>query len=203
MDGNPDRAAPQTGSDRDDLLAARDGDHDAGRRLVSRHGPAMVRTARRVLGRYAHGDGEDVVQDAFIAALTPGALPRGDGGAWLRAVTARKALDALRGAARRGEQPLVFDAAGAGAEPSIAAGARLDVLALRQCLARLSPTDRAVLTLVDLEGQSMAEAAGALGLTRVAIRLRAVRARRKLARMLRAGRSETRRGRVPRGQEIG
>jgi hypothetical protein len=37
----------------------------------------------------------------------------------------------------------------------------------------------------------------------VAIRLRAVRARRKLARMLRAGRMETRRGRVPRGQEIG
>ena len=204
MDGNPDRAAPQSGSDRDDLLAARDGDHDAGRRLVSRHGPAMVRTARRVLGRYANGDGEDVVQEAFIAALTTGALPQGDVGAWLRAVTARKALDALRGAARRGEQPLVFDAAGAtGAEPSVDAGARLDVLALRQCLARLSPADRAVLTLVDLEGQSMAEAAGALGLTRVAIRLRAVRARRKLARMLRAGRSETRRGRVPRSQEIG
>jgi RNA polymerase sigma-70 factor (ECF subfamily) len=204
MDGNPDRAAHGTGSDLDDLLAARDGDHDAGRRLVSRHGPAMVRTARRVLGRYASGDGEDVVQEAFIAALTTGALPQGDVGAWLRAVTARKALDALRGAARRGEQPLVFDAAGAtGAEPSVEAGARLDVLALRQCLARLSPTDRAVLTLVDLEGQSMAEAAGALGLTRVAIRLRAVRARRKLARMLRAGRSETRRGRVPRGQEIG
>jgi RNA polymerase sigma-70 factor (ECF subfamily) len=82
-------------------------------------------------------------------------------------------------------------------------GARLDVLALRQCLARLSPTDRAVLTLVDLEGQTMAEAAEALGLTRVAIRLRAVRARRKLARLLHAGWVESRRGRIPRGQEIG
>jgi RNA polymerase sigma-70 factor (ECF subfamily) len=204
MEANPDRAALETGSDRDDLLAARDGDHDAGRRLVSRHGPAMVRTARRVLGRYASGDGEDVVQEAFVAALTTTALPQGDVGAWLRAVTARKALDTLRGAARRGEQPLAFDGAGAaGAEPFVESGARLDVLALRQCLARLSPTDRAVLTLVDLEGQSMAEAAGALGLTRVAIRLRAVRARRKLARLLRAGRMETRRGRVTRGQETG
>src|SRR5260221_5086085 len=112
MDGNPDRAAPQTGSDRDDLLAARDGDHDAGRRLVSRHGPAMVRTARRVLGRYASGDGEDVVQEAFIAALTTRTLPQGDVGAWLRAVTARKALDALRRAAPRGEQPLAVAGAG-------------------------------------------------------------------------------------------
>ena len=205
MNGNPDRAAPESRSDLGDLLAARDGDHEAGRRLVSRHGPAMVRTARRVLGRYGNGDGEDVVQEAFIAALTTGALPQGDVGAWLRAVAARKALDLLRAAARRGEVPLVFDGSGAaGAEPvADTGGARVDVLALRECLARLSPSDRAVLTLVDLEGQSMAEAAGALGLTRVAIRLRAVRARRKLARMLRAGRMESRRGRVPRGQEIG
>ena len=205
MNGNPDRAALESGSDLGDLLAARDGDHEAGRRLVSRHGPAMVRTARRVLGRYGNGDGEDVVQEAFIAALTTGALPQGDVGAWLRAVTARKALDMLRAAARRGEQPLGFDGSGgAGPEPAADTGsARIDVLALRECLARLSPSDRAVLTLVDLEGQSMAEAAGALGLTRVAIRLRAVRARRKLARMLRAGRTESRRGRVPHGQEIG
>jgi RNA polymerase sigma-70 factor (ECF subfamily) len=164
-----------------------------------------VRTARRVLGRYGNGDGEDVVQEAFIAALTTGALPQGDVGAWLRSVTARKALDMLRGAARRGEQPLMLDGAnGAAMEPAAdGSGARIDVLALRECLARLSPSDRAVLTLVDLEGHSMADAAATLGLTRVAVRLRAVRARRKLARLLRAGRTESRRGRVPRGQEIG
>ena len=61
------------------------------------------------------------------------------------------------------------------------------MIAVRQALAQLSATDRAVLTLVDLEGRSMAEAAEALGLTRVAIRLRAVRARRKLARVIREG----------------
>ena len=63
----------------------------------------------------------------------------------------------------------------------------LGVIALRTALAQLAPTERAVLTLVDLEGRSMAEAASALGLTRVAIRLRAVRARRKLARLIREG----------------
>ena len=61
---------------------------------------------------------------------------------------------------------------------------RLDVLTVRKGLAALSFSDRAVLTLVDLEGLSMAETAAVLGLTRVAVKLRASRARRKLARLL-------------------
>jgi len=54
-------------------------------------------------------------------------------------------------------------------------------------MATLSPIDRAVLTLVDLEGWPMAEAAKMLGLTYVAIKLRASRARRKLAGVIREG----------------
>lgn len=139
------------------------------------HGPSMVRTAWAVLGRYGSRDADDVVQEAFLAALTTPALPSGDVGAWLRSITARKALDAARATKRRGEGELVdvprADAAG-------------DVLAVRQALARLAPTDRAVIVLVDLEGRSMAEAALSLGITNVAARLRAVRARRKLAKIL-------------------
>jgi RNA polymerase sigma-70 factor (ECF subfamily) len=55
---------------------------------------------------------------------------------------------------------------------------------VREALARLLATDRAVLVLVELEGHSMAEAAAALGITNVATRLRVVRARRKLAALL-------------------
>ncbi len=73
-------------------------------------------------------------------------------------------------------------------------GARLDVLTLRKALRNLSPTDRAVLTLVDLEGRSMAETAEALGLTRVATKLRASRARKKLARLLRGSRGHRKGG---------
>jgi len=164
----------------DALRAARNGDHDAACRLVGRHGPSMLRAAWRVLGRYGSADAEDVVQDALLAALTTPALPDGDVGAWLRAVTARKALDRLRRSKSRAETAIDEagePAAGAGAEPS-------DVLAARQALARLSAKDRAILTLVDLEGYSSVETASILGLTHVAVRLRVSRARRKLKRIL-------------------
>ncbi len=168
------------------LSAARGGDEEAGRRLMQAHGSSMIRTAWNVLGRYGGNEAMDVVQEAFIAALTTPALPRGELGAWLRAITARKALDALRRIRRRGEHALP-DAENEAREPASGEdpGARLRVIAVRQALLRLSPADRAVLTLVDLEGWSMAEVASTLGLTRVAVRLRAVRARRKLARWLR------------------
>jgi len=146
----------------------------------------MVRTAWRVLGRRGGLEPDDVVQEAFLAALTTDALPRGDVGAWLRSIVARKALDALRRSARRPEYPLGetqdHDPALATAD---AARRRDDAMTLRQVLDRLAPLDRAVLLLADVEGRSMAEIAESLGSTRVAIKLRASRARRRLARMVR------------------
>ncbi|MDH3283211.1 MAG: RNA polymerase sigma factor, partial [Acidobacteriota bacterium] len=102
----------------------------------------------------------------------------------LRTITARKALDGLRQLGRRAEQPLPGPDAGTIRAQAGDPDATLDVLTVRHALGRLAATDRAVLTLVDLEGWSMAEAARALGVTRVAAKLRAVRARRKLARLL-------------------
>ena len=100
---------------------------------------------------------------------------------WLRSITVRKALDWLRSVNRRGElEFLETDDMVSRDDPE----KNLEILALRAALAELAPKDRAVLTLVDLEGHSMAEAAAILGSTRVAVKLRAVRARRKLTRML-------------------
>ncbi|HKQ62776.1 MAG TPA: RNA polymerase sigma factor [Candidatus Polarisedimenticolaceae bacterium] len=163
-----------------ELLAdARAGSQQAGRRLVAEYAPSMVRTAWNVLGRYGAHEADDVVQEAFIAALTTPALPAGDLGAWLRAITVRKALDSVRRAQRRAEEPLQ------GTEPPSNPGAEPAALAVREALRLLAPMDRAVLTLVDLEGHSTAEAAAVLGVSSVAIRLRAVRARRRLLRWLR------------------
>jgi RNA polymerase sigma-70 factor (ECF subfamily) len=187
-------SAGPSATDSDDLLAAREGDQRAACRLVEGHGKSMVRTAWRVLGSHGTREADDVVQEAFIAALTTRALPTGDLGAWLRAITARKALDALRRTGRRAEDPLPeADGEGRQLEAPDELGGRLDVLTVREALRTLSPKDRAVLTLVDLEGRSMAETAAALGLTRVATKLRASRARKKLARLLR-GQSRTQKG---------
>ena len=178
--------APDT--DREDLLAARDGGEEAARRIVARHGESMLRTAWRVLGTYGSRDADDVVQEACIASLTTDALPKGNVGAWLRAIAARKALDELRRKGRRVEQPLPdADGDGKHLEAPDGLGGHLDVLTVRKALATLSATDRAVLTLVDLEGWPMAEAAKLLGLTHVAIKLRASRARRRLAGVIRGG----------------
>jgi RNA polymerase sigma-70 factor (ECF subfamily) len=182
---------PETRSDVDEageLLAARDGDERAARGLVTRHGESMMRTAWRVLGRYGGRDADDVVQEAFIAALTTDALPTGNVGAWLRAIAARKALDELRRKGRRAEDAIPETEEGG--TPLVADDrieGRLDVLTVRAGLAALSPSDRALLTLVDLEGWPLRDAATMLGLTHVAVKLRASRARKKLARVLREG----------------
>jgi RNA polymerase sigma-70 factor (ECF subfamily) len=151
---------------------------------MERHGPSMLRTAWRVLGRYGKSDAEDVVQESFLAALTTTALPDGDVGAWLRAITVRKGLDALRKAGRRAEQPLP-EGLDDTHDPRATEGDPAEALALRRALAAMNPIDRAVLILADVEGRSMAEVAEILGSTRVAVKLRASRARRRLARTLR------------------
>ena len=51
-------------------------------------------------------------------------------------------------------------------------------------LGQLGPDDRMAVTLVHLEGWSLAEAAGALGWTQAAVKLRVFRARRKLRKII-------------------
>jgi RNA polymerase sigma-70 factor (ECF subfamily) len=140
----------------------------------------MLATARHVLGRVGREEAEDAVQDALIAAWSTDALPAGDVGAWLRAIAVRKALDGRRRSRRRAEEPLP-------AEEPVPWGTGRDALAgvaLERAFRHLGAGDRAVLLLVDVEGLSMAEAARSLGTTSVAVKWRAVRARRRLRALL-------------------
>ena len=134
------------------LLAARDGNHVAGCELLRRHGASMTRTAWNVLGRYGGVEAEDVVQESIIAALTTSALPHGDVGAWLRAIVVRKALDTMRQITRRGERALEITENRIEGDEAPGRDSATAVLTVRRALARLSPADRAVLVLVDLEG---------------------------------------------------
>ena len=136
----------------------------------------MLATARHVLGRAGREEAEDAVQDALIAAWSTDALPTGDVGAWLRAIAVRKALDGRRRSRRLAEEPLpAEEEAGPAPGKDALAGVALD-----RAFRDLSPADRAVLVLVEVEGFSMAEAARGLGTTTVAVKWRAVRARRRL-----------------------
>ena len=142
----------------------------------------MLATARHVLGRAGREEAEDAVQDALIAAWSTDALPHGDVGAWLRAIAVRKALDGRRRSRRLAEEPLPLER-----EPPVTGKDALAGLALERAFRSLAAGDRAVLVLVEVEGLSMAEAARSLGTTTMALKWRAVRARRRLRALLTGG----------------
>ena len=135
---------------------------------------------------------EDLAQETFVKAWR--ALGQFDGRApfehWLSRIAARVALDHLRREKRRQNEvalPELGDDAldwlhGSDEAGELAArdAAELLDLAMRE----LPPLDRAVITMQELEGWSVKEICGVLGVSGVAVRVRALRARSKLKRAL-------------------
>jgi len=149
--------------------------------LVHRHEAAVFRFLRSLGATDA--DAEDALQECFLAAWSHAGGFSGGGSAraWLFSI-ARNAL--LKQRRTRVGEPDRFEAlealglrAGWGTEPD---GTLLS-LALRDCLERaferLSPDERAVLLLRDLEGFSGGETAEMLGLGLAAMKSRLHRAR--------------------------
>lgn len=68
--------------------------------IVTEHGPTVLRVCRAVLGPV---DAEDAWSETFLAALRayPALPPDANVEAWLVTIAHRKAVDALRAAARR------------------------------------------------------------------------------------------------------
>jgi len=161
-------AAPRAISDETAWVErARQGDQEAFRMLVTRHQDRAFGLALRIVRSPV--DAEDVAQEAFVRAWQ--ALPRfrGDSafGTWLHRIVARRALDravSLRQRQRR-EASLedsrdLADRAGrlpAGPEPA-------ERLKLERLLERLSPPQRAAVTLYYYEDQSVEQVASILGL---------------------------------------
>ncbi len=135
---------------------------------------------------------EDLAQETFLKVWR--ALAQFDGRApfehWISRIAVRTALDHLRKEKRRHNEialpELAEDALDwlrSGDEKneldSRNAGEILE-LAMRA----LSPADRVVITMRELEGRSMKEIAAAIGTSGIAVRVRAMRARAKLKRAL-------------------
>jgi RNA polymerase sigma-70 factor (ECF subfamily) len=167
------------------------GDRRAFERLTERHAAAVLRLATAVTDDPASA--EDILQQTFLSAYRNAASFRGEGSAraWLLTI-ARNAAYRLR--AKQGREDLMNEPlmtlgrdAGWGSDnPEALAIAAQRRDTLTRALQTLSPGDREVLILRDIEGLSGQEAAEVLGITGRALKSRLHRARLRLAGALRA-----------------
>ena len=181
----------ETVSDDAELLERiRGGATDDFAELVRRHQSRVFAILHRY-ERDAHKV-EDLAQETFLKAWR--ALGQFDGRApfehWLSRIAARVALDHLRKEKRRqneiglpelGDDALDWLRSGdEKSELDARSAAELLELAMRE----LSPADRVVITMQELEGRSVKEIAVVMGASGVAVRVRAMRARSKLRQAL-------------------
>lgn len=154
--------AREARDDRELLARAAAGEEAAVRYLYRAHAAKLHRHAARILG--AHDpDVEDVVQQAFLAALDGAAKFDGRSSVqtWLFGIVTRRALDAARTRFRRQRFSRLAELVGFGggtaaaAESSYAAASEAERL-----LAELPPMQRAVFVLHDVEGYTFAEISG-------------------------------------------
>ena len=158
--------------------------------LVQRHQSRVFAILHRY-ERDAHRV-EDLAQETFLKAWR--ALEHFDGRApfehWISRIAVRTAIDHLRREKRRqneiglpelGEDALDWLRSG-DEESKLDSRNAAEILEL--ALRELPPADRAVITMQEIEGCSVKEIAETLGVSGLAIRVRAVRARAKLKRAL-------------------
>lgn len=160
--------------------AAAAGDQRAFAILVARHQDGVVQLVSRFC-QDAAGI-EDLAQDVFVkaylnlGALRDGAVFKG----WLHRIAANTCIDWLR--RRRSETGFVDDLeSNIPDERELARGEAWDARErLEAAMAVLAPCDRKLMVLLGIEGKSVEEVANLTGLSRVNVKVRAFRARRKL-----------------------
>ncbi|OGR61162.1 MAG: hypothetical protein A2X36_15450 [Elusimicrobia bacterium GWA2_69_24] len=167
-----------------DAGAARGGDGKAFARLIRRHEAAVAaRMWRFTRDPGAHAD---LVQEVFVAAYQGlgGYRASGPFAHWLAVIAVRAGYAYWRARARR---PDALDETAARrlaeSPPPGTAAAEAGEL-VHRALACLPPRDRLVLTLLYLEGRTVAEAAELTGWSRVMVKVQAWRARAKLRKAL-------------------
>ena len=182
----------------DDALVAAiaAGDETAFEQLFERHRRHVARVAGRFFAQREQI--EEIIQDSFTKAYF--ALPKYHGThaasfkAWLTQIAINSCYDQLRRARRRPEQTLdISDNEGhqfATQLRAVDAGSDVERTVMSRdlaakLLARLSPDDRMVLTLLDVQGFSVAEIAEMTNWSVSKVKVRAHRARAHLRKVLR------------------
>ena len=182
--------------DEDAALLARlqRGDEDACAELGEANGGRMLSTVRRMVR--SEDDAHDVVQEAFLLAFR--SLPSFEGrsrlSTWLHRIAVNVALMKLRSRKRRPELSIEDQLPRFGADgrrvleahdfadltPADSLEREQMRVLVRQCMDRLPDSYRVVLLLRDIEDLSTEEAAEALGIRTVALKVRLHRARQAL-----------------------
>lgn len=180
------------------LERLREGDEAAYEILIRTFGGRMLSVARGLLRN--EEDARDVVQSAYVCAFK--GLPEFKGtsqlSTWLHRIVVNGALMKLRSRRRKPEESIEellpsFLDDGHHAESFVGWAAQADRLLeskqtrefVREAIASLPESYRAVLLLRDIEERTTEEAADALGITPNAVKIRLHRARQALATLLR------------------
>ena len=178
------------------IQRVRAGDTGSANGLIHHLHPLVRRLVRNHLPR--RGSEEDLMQDVFVKIFQRLDSYKARDGTpfehWVSRLTVRTCLDALRAERSRPEwrwsdlnqgetEWLDFLLSRQAEAPSEHAADAKTVVT--QLLAQLSPSDRLVLTLLDLEEHSTLEISQMTGWTRPMVKMRAMRARHKLRQIAR------------------
>jgi len=174
-------------ADDESLVAATlDGDDDAFKELVRRHKRRVFATASR-FARDSH-QLEDLCQEVFLRAFRHLGKFRHDAPFehWLARLTVSACYDFLRRERRhRGQLSLdemELDARDLSADAVLSAGRARELV--QWAMAKLSPDERLILTLLELEERSVREIAALTGWSESKVKVRAFRARQSLKKTL-------------------
>jgi RNA polymerase sigma-70 factor (ECF subfamily) len=174
---------PEAQSSDDDLVRrACAGEVSAFEQLVRCHAAMAIGVAFRITRD--QGLAEDAAQEAFLKAFRalPAYREQQSFAGWLRTITIRCALDTVR--RRRPEVTI-----GRKEEQKVLVDNRFekrqeDYSRLQHALSQLPALDREIVLALKADGQSVAEVAQELAMTKTGIRVRAHRALKKLRRIL-------------------
>jgi len=163
------------------------GDSRALRRLHDVHAPGLLKYLERVMGD--PGRAEDVCQEAFLRLWRKAELfdpERGRFGAWLYRTASNLAFNrmSVRSARETPIDPGMDTEVDTGGGPVTDAQQEERRSILMAALERLSPVDRAILTLRHLEERPVAEVAQILDLPEGTVKSRVHYAVRRLRRLL-------------------
>jgi len=168
-------------SERELVRAAQAGSQEAFAGLVRMHQRRAYAVARAIV--LSHEDAEDAVQDAFLHAYKAldRFIPDQSFGAWLNRIVSNAALDLVRRKKVRDADALPETVALPFRDPAVAGELR-DRLTV--ALGRLSPRQRAVIVMHDVQGFTHGEIGSALGIPEGTARSDLHHARAALRRLL-------------------